>query len=253
MEVAVRLEGRSAVVTGAGSGIGAGIAQAMAAAGARVVLVGRRAEALAATRDRIAAGGGQADVLPWDIGSGDSAGPLVDAALAAAGRLDILVHAAGNQVRRPALEYSTGDWDAVLGLHLRAAFLLSQAAGRYMVGHGGGAILYLASLTSTQLGLPGIVAYAAAKSGLLGLARTLAVEWAPHGVRVNALTVGFVATEMTQDVDGTPARDALTMRAPMRRLGTPAEMGDAAVFLCSDAARFITGEALTVDGGWSVA
>jgi 2-dehydro-3-deoxy-D-gluconate 5-dehydrogenase len=243
---------RCAVVTGAGSGIGAGIAEALALEN-RVVLVGRRAAALAATRDRIAARGLAADVLPWDIRAGESAGQLVDAVLGLTGRLDVLVHAAGNQIRRPALEYSAADWDAVLGLHLRAAFLLAQAAGAQMVRSGGGAILFLASLTSHRLGLAGGVAYAAAKSGLLGLMRSLAVEWAPAGVRVNALAVGFVPTEMTRDVDGTPGRRALVGRTPLGRLGTPAEMGDAAAFLCSDAARYITGEVLTVDGGWSVA
>ncbi|MBO0870705.1 MAG: SDR family oxidoreductase [Micromonosporaceae bacterium] len=245
-------QSRCAVVTGAGSGIGAGIAEALAPAN-RVILVGRREAALATTRDRIVAGGAHADVLPWDIGAGQNAGDLVDAVLRLTGRLDVLVHAAGNQIRRPALEFAAADWDAVLGLHLRAAFLLAQAAGRHMVAHGGGAILFLASLTSQRLGLAGGVAYATAKSGLLGLMRSLAVEWAPHGVRVNALAVGFVPTEMTRDVDDTPGRRVLVGRTPMGRLGTPAEMGDAAAFLCCDAARYITGEVLTVDGGWSAA
>lgn len=248
------LHGRTALVTGASRGIGAGVAAAMALAGARVVLVGRSEDGLARTRDSITAAGGEADVLAWDIGSGDSATALLGAAEQAAGPVDILVHAAGNQVRRPALEFAAADFDAVLGLHLRAAFLLAQAFARRLTAREvGGGIVFIGSLTSGRLGLPGIAAYAAAKSGLLGLARTLAVEWAEHGIRVNTVLPGFVATEMTRDVDGTPERQALTARAPQRRMGTPADIGAAAVYLAGHAAGFVTGETLTVDGGWSVA
>ncbi len=248
------LHGRTALVTGASRGIGAGVAAAMALAGARVVLVGRGAEGLARTRDSILAAGGRADVLTWDIGCGDTATDLFAAAEHLSGPVDNLVHAAGNQVRTPALELRAEDWDAVLGLHLRAAFLLAQAFARRLTERAtGGGVVFIGSLTSQRLGLPDIAAYAAAKSGLLGLARTLAVEWAPHGIRVNTVLPGFVATEMTRDVDNTPQRQALTMRAPLGRLGTPADIGAAAVFLAADAAGFITGETLTVDGGWSVA
>lgn len=248
------LRGRTALVTGASRGIGAGVAAAMALSGARVVLVGRSEDGLAGIRDSITAAGGAADVLGWDIDSGDTATDLLAAAERLAGPVDILVHAAGNQVRRPALDLEAGDWDAVIGLHLRAAFLLAQAFARRLTARqAGGSVVFIGSLTSGRLGLPGIAAYAAAKSGLLGLARTLAVEWAPHGIRVNTVLPGFVATEMTKDVDGTPERQALTSRAPMGRLGTPADIGAAAVYLAGHAAGFVTGETLTVDGGWSAA
>ena len=245
---------RRAIVTGAGSGIGAGIAAALARKGIRPLLIGRREDALARTREAIRQQGFDADPLAWDIGRGDDAKALLEHVETAFGPVDTLVHAAGNQFRSPAVEFPPDQWDTILGLHLRAAFLLAQAAGQRMIDSGrGGSLVFIGSLTSERLGMPNTVAYAAAKSGLLGIMRTLAVEWAPHSIRSNAILVGFVATEMTRDVDQQPARKALTSRAPMGRLGTPDDIGEAAAYLASDAARFVTGTCLTVDGGWSIA
>ena len=256
----IDLGGTTALVTGAGSGIGAATAAELARAGGRVVLAGRRAGRLEQVRERIAAENGAADggtafALPWDIGRGDDAEDLVAAAAALAGDdVSVLVHAAGNQVRKPATDMTLDDWDSVTGLHLRAAFALSRAVARPLIAAGRpGAVLYVGSLTSARAGLAGTVAYGAAKSGLLGLMRTLAVEWAVHGIRVNTVAVGFVATEMTRDIDGTPARQALVSRAPLGRPGTPQDIARAVAFLSSDYASFITGECVTVDGGWSVA
>jgi len=218
------------------------------------VLVGRRQDRLETVQDAVVADGGRADVLAWDIGGGDTAGALVDAAAERAGSVDVLVHAAGNQVRAPALDYPLTDWDAVVGLHLRAAFALAQAVGRRLRDdQRHGSVLFVGSLTSQRAGLPTTVAYGAAKSGLLGLMRTLAVEWAPYGIRVNTLLVGFVATEMTRNIDDTPERHAVTSRIPLGRLGTPDDIGGVAAFLASDLAGYVTGESVTVDGGWSVA
>jgi 2-deoxy-D-gluconate 3-dehydrogenase len=145
-------------------------------------------------------------------------------------------------------------WDAIQGLHLRAAFCLSQAVGRSLVAAGRpGSLIFIGSMTSERLGLPDIVAYAAAKSGLLGLMRTLAVEWAPHRIRSNAILVGFVETELTHDVDQLPARRALVSRVPLGTTGSPQDIGNAAAFLASTSASYVTGSCLTVDGGWSVA
>jgi NAD(P)-dependent dehydrogenase (short-subunit alcohol dehydrogenase family) len=192
--------------------------------------------------------------LPWDIGRGDDADELVAAASELAGDVDVLVHAAGNQVRVPAVEMTLSDWDDVVGLHLRAAFALSQAVARRLMAAGRpGSITFVGSMTSARAGLTDIVAYACAKSGLLGLMRTLAVEWAGQGVRVNTVAVGFVATEMTRDVDETPARRALVSRVPQGRLGTAEEVARVMAFLASDSASYITGECVTVDGGWSIA
>jgi len=250
----IDLRGRGALVTGAGSGIGAGIAHALADAGARVVLVGRTASRLDAVRLAVEARGGAADVLAWDVSDADSAPDLVGAAIGRAGYIDVLVHAAGNQFRRPAIDVPLREWDLIMDLHLRAAFALSQAAGRRLVSAGRrGSVLYVGSLTSQRAALPNTVAYAAAKSGLLGLMRTLALEWAPHGIRVNTILAGFVATEMTRDIDNTPERLVITSRTPLGRLGTPEEIGNVAAFLASDMASYITGECVTVDGGWSIA
>ena len=251
----IDLADRIALVTGAGSGIGAAIAAELARAGATVVLAGRRAGRLEQVSKVIAANGGKALPLPWDIGSGDDAEELVAAAAALAGDdINVLVHAAGNQIRKPATEMTLADFDRVVGIHLRAAFALSRAVARPLIARQRpGSVLYVGSMTSARVGLRDTVAYGAAKSGLLGLMRTLAVEWAAHGVRVNTVAVGFVATEMTRDIDGTPARQALVSRAPIGRLGTPEEIARVFTFLASDHASFITGECVTADGGWSVA
>jgi NAD(P)-dependent dehydrogenase (short-subunit alcohol dehydrogenase family) len=251
----IDLGDRVALVTGAGSGIGAAIATELARAGATVVLVGRRANRLEQVSEVIAANGGKALPLPWDIGRGDDAEELVAAAAALAGDdINVLVHAAGNQIRKPATEMTLADFDRVVGIHLRAAFALSRAVARPLIARQRpGSVLYVGSVTSARAGLRDTVAYGAAKSGLLGLMRTQAVEWAAQGVRVNTVAVGFVATEMTRDIDGTPARQALVSRAPIGRLGTPEEIARVITFLASDHASFITGECVTVDGGWSVA
>lgn len=255
MTETIDLSGAAALVTGAGSGIGAGIAVALARCGARVVLAGRRGDRLAQVAETITAAGGTAFALPWDIGRGDDAGELVSSAAGLAGdEVAILAHAAGNQIRKPATDMTLDDWDSVTGLHLRAAFALSRAVGRRLIASGRpGSVLYVGSMTSARVGLRDTVAYGAAKSGLLGLMRTLAAEWGEHGIRVNTVAVGFVATEMTRDLDRTPERQALVSRAPLGRLGTPEEVGRAVAFLASDRASFITGECLTVDGGWSIA
>lgn len=257
----IAVTGLNAVVTGGSRGIGAGVARELAAAGARVLLVGRNAAGLGVVRDEIVAAGGAAELLEWDVGNGDTAGELIAAATELIGTPQILVHAAGNQIRKPALDFTADDWDAIHDLHLRSAFLLAQAFARRLRSASAGqddeptpgSIVFIGSLTSSRLGLPNIVGYAAAKSGLLGLTRTLAAEWAQYGIRVNAVLPGFVSTELTRDVDDDPARRALTMRAPMRRLGSPQDIGAGVVYLASPAAGFVTGETLTIDGGWSSA
>jgi 2-deoxy-D-gluconate 3-dehydrogenase len=234
------LHDRVAMVTGAGRGLGSGIAKALAAAGAQVVLVSRSEDQLETVQAQITASGGAAQVLAWDLGEGTSAPDLVAQVLRRFGRLDVVVHAAGNMVRRPALDFPAADWDSVIGLHLRAAFLLGQATARHLT-------------TAGRVGIRDTVAYGSAKSGLMGLMRTLAVEWAPHGVRVNMIAPGFVPTALTATVDDNPERHALLARIPLGRPGTPEDLGGTAVFLASDASGYITGEAITVDGGWSVA
>ena len=243
-----------ALVTGGGSGIGLAIATELARQGIRPILIGRRLEMLVNARDAIVERGGQADVLAWDVGQGDDAEALFVQAEADFGPISSLVHAAGNQFRCPAAQFPIEQWDDIVGLHLRAAFLLSQSLGQRLLSRQAkGSILFVGSLTSERLGNPNTIAYAAAKSGLLGLMRTLAVEWGPNQIRSNAVLVGFVSTDMTLDVDGDPRRIALTSRTPLGKLGTSGDIGGAAAFLLSDAASYINGATITVDGGWSVA
>jgi NAD(P)-dependent dehydrogenase (short-subunit alcohol dehydrogenase family) len=243
-----------ALVTGGGSGIGAATAAAFVERGSDVVIVGRRPDRLEEVRAALGSREVRVHPLAWDVADGSDAPALVQRAVEIAGAVDVLVHAAGNQIRKPALELSLEEFDSVVDLHLRAAFALSQAVGRHLVASAKpGSVIFVGSMTSQRAGLPNTSAYAAAKSGLLGLVRTLAVEWAPIPIRVNALLVGFVRTELTQDIDETPARIALTSRTPLGRHGTPDEIGRVIAFLASDTASYITGECLTVDGGWSVA
>ncbi len=189
-----------------------------------------------------------------DLRERGEADRLLAEASAALGGVDILVHAAGHLVRRPAVELNMQDWDELLAVHLRTAFELARGVARELIDHGKpGSIVFIGSLTSARAGIPETSAYAAAKSGLLGLMRTLAVEWGPHGIRVNTVAAGFIPTALTQDVQDTPARRSLLARIPLGRSGAPDDVAAACLFLVSDAAAYISGETLTVDGGWSVA
>lgn len=247
------LTGRTALVTGGGRGLGRAVAEGMAAAGAHVVLTARSVDQLTQVQQAVTDSGGRCSVLPADLSDPATASGLVDAAAELAGGVDVLVHAAGNQVRKPALEVSGDDWDAIQQVHLRSAFVLAQATARALVARGApGSVLFIASLNSFR-GLPGVSPYVAAKTGVLGLTRVLAVEWAQHGIRVNAIAPGFFPTEMTHDAEGDPARQAIVARTPMGRQGRPEELAGAAVFLASPAAGYVTGQCLTVDGGWTAA
>jgi NAD(P)-dependent dehydrogenase (short-subunit alcohol dehydrogenase family) len=247
------LAGRVAVVTGGGRGVGRGMAVALARAGATVVVASRTAAELGETLASIAEAGGSASAVASDLADPAAAKVLVDEVVSRHGRIDVLVHAAGNQVRRPALEITAAEWDSIQALHLRAAFLLAQAAGAHMVQQRSGSIVFVGSMTSERAGIENIAPYAAAKSGLLGLTRTLAVEWGAHAVRVNTVAVGFFPTAMSADVDADPRRQALVARIPMDRVGTPEDLAGPVVFLASDASAYVTGQCLAVDGGWTVA
>lgn len=247
------LDGRVALVTGGGRGLGRGMAVALAGAGAAVVVASRSVQELDETLALIDESGGAASAVASDLSDPAAAKVLIDEVVSRHGRVDVLVHAAGNQVRRPALEITAAEWDSIQALHLRAAFLLAQAAGAHMVPQGSGSIVFVGSMTSERVGIENIAPYAAAKSGLLGLTRTLAVEWGALGVRVNTIAVGFFPTAMSADVDADPRRQALAARIPMGRVGTPADLAGPVVFLASDASAYVTGQCLAVDGGWTVA
>ena len=242
------LAGKAAIVTGANTGIGQAIAVALALAGADVALAGRsRADETAA---QVEAAGRRALLVEADLGSTDPVQRVVDGTLGAFGRLDILVNNAGIIRRAEAADFSEADWDAVIDTNLKSLFFLCQAAGRHMLGQGRGKIVNIASLLSFQGGIR-VPSYAAAKSGVAGLTRALANEWAGRGVNVNAIAPGYIATNNTAALQADETRNRQILeRIPAGRWGDPKDIAGAAVFLASPAADYVNGHILAVDGGW---
>jgi NAD(P)-dependent dehydrogenase (short-subunit alcohol dehydrogenase family) len=244
------LAGRRALVTGASRGIGRAIAWALAGAGAEVAVTARRVEALATTvtviEQRMR---GRAVPIAMDVTRVGSIREGTAAAAAALGGLDILVNNAGAERSAPALEVEEETWDLVLDTNLKGAFFAAQAAARIMSEGPGGAILNICALGSER-GIPLAVPYGSSKAGLLGMTRALAAEWGRHFIRVNALAPGYVHTDMTEHLYlDREWRAAMLARTPISRLGQTTDLTGAAVFLVSDAARFVTGTCLPVDGG----
>jgi len=241
----LNMDGKVGVVSGAAGGIGLSIARALAGAGAGVLLVDRRADVEDAAREL------DAESHLADLSESGSAGEVVERAVKKWGRIDFLVNAAGVQARGPAIELSDEDWEMLHAVNLRAVFRACKAAARRMVeSQNGGAILNVASVSST-VGVPGIVPYGAMKGGVVQLTRGLAVELAPHGVRVNAVAPGYVSTAMTEELWRDEERRAeVTARIPLGRFASPEEISPAALFLLSPAGGYITGEILHVDGGY---
>ena len=240
------------LITGAASGIGFAISRRVIEAGGRLVMSDRTVADLETARDRLAAPAGMIDVVAGDLTDAREVGLVV----AAAGRIDGIVNCAGIYPVTPLMQLTVEEWDQVLDLNLRAPFLVSQAAARGMIAVGvAGSIVNISSTAST-LARPGITHYGASKAGLNQLTRVLAVELAPHGIRVNAILPGVIATDrVTAGVTTLAARaemEAKVARIPMQRLGTPEEIAELAVFLLSSAASYSTGGLYTVDGGFSL-
>ncbi|MCC7024682.1 MAG: SDR family oxidoreductase [Thermomicrobiales bacterium] len=246
----------TAVVTGAGSGIGQAAACALAGAGARVVVteLPDRLDRAEVTVARLHEAGGEAVAVPLDVRDLGSIGEAVAAAARFGnGRLDVLVNNAGLNVRQPAFDVTEEAWDLVLDTNLKGLFFTAQAAGRVMRDQApaGGSVINIASI----MGLVGYVdraAYCSSKAGVVNLSRVLAIEWAPHQIRVNAICPAFVETPLTQVMfENEAIKTDILHRTPAGRLVTPEEVAAAIVFLASPAARMITGSAMTVDGGWT--
>ncbi|MDP1027668.1 2-dehydro-3-deoxy-D-gluconate 5-dehydrogenase KduD [Sphingomonas sp. KR1UV-12] len=242
------LTGKVAIVTGANTGIGQAIALALAAAGADVACVGRTpAEDTAA---QIRALGRRAAIVAADLSTIEPVGRVVDETLAALGGLDILVNNAGIIRRADAVDFTEADWDAVVDTNLKSVFFLCQAAGRHMIAQGAGRIINIASMLTFQGGIR-VPSYTASKSGIGGLTKLLANEWAGKGVTVNAIAPGYIATNNTAALQADETRNrAILDRIPAGRWGDPADLGGAAVFLASRAADYVQGHILAVDGGW---
>jgi gluconate 5-dehydrogenase len=246
-----RLSGKVALVTGAGRGIGRAIAHAYAAEGADLVICGRGRADLDDAATEFVALGHDCLVESCDVTVPDDVDRLVAAAMARFGRIDILVNNAGSTVVGPSADMPMDDWRRIVEVNQNAVFLVSQRVGRVMLRQRAGAILNIASLTS-YVAFPERAPYAATKAAILSITRTLAVEWAPHGIRVNAIAPGMVATDLQERLirEGKFDVAAVERRIPLGRRARPDEMAPAAVFLVSDEAAYITGTVLTVDGGY---
>jgi 2-deoxy-D-gluconate 3-dehydrogenase len=245
-----RLDGRTALVTGGNRGIGQALATALAQAGADIALLGRTHPA--GTVARIESLGRRALVVPCDLATADpdELAGVVEAVVAALGGLDILVNNAGIIRRAAAVAHPPADWAAVLRVDLDAVFHLCQAAGRVMLGRRHGKIVNVASMLSYQGGIR-VPSYTAAKHAVVGLTRALANEWASDGVNVNAIAPGYIATDNTAPLRADPDRErSIRERIPAGRWGVPEDLMGAVVFLASDAARYLHGVVLPVDGGW---
>jgi NAD(P)-dependent dehydrogenase (short-subunit alcohol dehydrogenase family) len=244
------LDGHTALVTGGGTGIGRAVTQCLLAAGAKVIITGRRADVLDATAAELGDG-----VIPQVMDVTDTASiPALTEALAAAhGQITILINNAGVHVKKPFVETTEADLLRVFQTHVLGALALSRALEPGMRAAGGGSIVFMSSMAAL-FGIPKVSAYTVAKSALTGAVRALAVELGEANIRVNAVAPGWIETAMSrQALDGDPARKARSLgRTPWGRLGEPSDVGWAVAYLCSPAARFITGTVMPVDGGASM-
>jgi 3-oxoacyl-[acyl-carrier protein] reductase len=243
----VDLSEKVALVTGAGRGIGRAIAGALAGSGAVVAVNDIDAASAERTAGELGRG---ARAFPADVGDPDAAARLVEDVAARYGRLDILVNNAGIEPKAPVLELSVGDWQRTLDVNLSAAFYTSQAAGRIMRAAGGGAIVNIASIAGHNIPLPNRASYVASKAGLIGFTRECAREFAAYGIRVNAVCPGVIETEMTAESRSNAAQlEKWLADIPQGRLGQPPDVAGLVLFLCSDGAAYLTGQAINVDGG----
>ena len=248
----MRLEGKVAIVTGAARGIGLAVARAFTREGARVVVADVNDSGAATAARSIGDHGAEGLAVGVNVADPRSVAQMIETTRAACGRIDLLVNNAGVGGNTPFLDTTLDEWNRIVGINLTGAFLVAQACAREMVKGGGGKIVNIASL-SGQRGGTGRAAYGAAKAGLELLTKVMAVELAEHNINVNNIAPGAIETEMAKVAHDAATRAAYNYLIPMTRYGTPEEIADAAVFLCSDEARYVHGHTLNVDGGFRAA
>jgi NAD(P)-dependent dehydrogenase (short-subunit alcohol dehydrogenase family) len=245
------LGGKVAVVTGASRGIGKSLAAALAQAGADVALCGRDAQALSDTQAELAAQGCKVMHLTADVSDATGTERAFEQILQSMSRIDILINNAGVEQTCASLDVTQAMWDRIMNTNLRGAFFCAQAAARRMTQ--GGSIINVCSLSS-EVGIAGAAAYGASKSGLAGLTRALATEWAVNGIRVNGIGPGYFRTALTESFyQDDQWQHAMLQKIPLRRFGRLDDLAGAAIFLCSDAAAYVTGQILYIDGGYLAA
>jgi NAD(P)-dependent dehydrogenase (short-subunit alcohol dehydrogenase family) len=249
MSYAISLEGRSALITGASSGLGRAFADMLARAGAAVALAARRRDSLEEARQQIEAAGGRAIAVAMDVTNAGSVAAAVDDAAQWQGRLDILINNAGVTLTKPFLELSEAEWDQQVDTNLKGAFLVAQAAAKIMRQQAsGGAIVNIASILGLRVAGQ-VAAYLTSKAGVVHLTKGMALELARHRIRVNALCPGYIETDLNRAFFASDIGSALIKRIPQRRLGQLSELEGPLLLLCSDAGSYMTGAVLAVDGG----
>ena len=243
------VRGRVALVTGASSGLGDNFARRLAAEGAVVAVAARRIDRLQKLVDEIRAAGGRAEAFALDVSDPASVEAAYGAITRSLGVPDIVVNNAGIAQAKLALELSEADWRSVMGTNLDGAWRVAQAGAKAMVSAGkGGSIINIASVLGLRVATH-LLAYSAAKAALVQVTKALALEWARHGIRVNAIAPGYIETEMNRDFFKTDAGSQVTKRVPQRRIGAPSDLDGALLLLASEAGRYMTGSIVVVDGG----
>jgi 2-deoxy-D-gluconate 3-dehydrogenase len=245
---AFSLAGRTAMITGANTGVGQAIAIALAGAGADIIAAGRTDPA--ETRSAVLALGKRFLAVHADLGDPNAMPEVAKTAIAKSGQIDILVNNAGIIRRSDAIDFGEADWDAVMDVNLKSAFFLTQAVGRQMIKAQHGKVINIASMLSFQGGIR-VASYTASKSGIAGLTKLLANEWAAKGINVNAIAPGYFATDNTRALQADESRNRdILARIPAGRWGQPSDIGGAAVFLAASASDYVHGAIIPVDGGW---
>jgi NAD(P)-dependent dehydrogenase (short-subunit alcohol dehydrogenase family) len=249
---AFQLDGRVALVTGASRGLGEAMADALAQAGASIAVVSRNLDECQQVADRLKSKTGREILaVQTDVTRRDEVEEMVCQTVAKFGKIDILVNNAGINVRKHLIDVADEDWESVMGVNLKGPMLCSRAVARVMIEEGCGSIINISSMMAF-VSLSGRAAYSTSKAGLLGMTRTLALEWAPYSIRVNALCPGPFATPMNKVLlQDKELHTYFVSRIPLGRFGEPQELGGAIVFLASDASSFMTGASLVLDGGWT--